>query len=243
MTGACQPSCASRATSASTATTPPSSAIRLARASTCGTPTPRCSRGGLRSAPPVAVNGFFCTLARAARDRADRALVAWWSERRCAARWGRLVRPDGYGRWRDADAEIDFFVEVDRATEPAWRLADKLDGYATLAAVTGVATRCCSGSRPPSARRPPVPRSPPPAPPRPCRSPPPAAGPATSTIPPVLSGSRLAAPEPAGRWQSSPGIPATRRPRRRHPPPRNPNRIPMIPARRRPRRPEPPARL
>jgi hypothetical protein len=140
MTGACQPSCASRATSASTATTPPSSPIRLARASTCGTPTPRCSRGGLRSAPPVAVNGFFCTLARAARDRADRALVAWWSERRCAARWGRLVRPDGYGRWRDADAEIDFFVEVDRATEPAWRLADKLDGYATLAAVTGVAT-------------------------------------------------------------------------------------------------------
>jgi Replication-relaxation len=88
----------------------------------------------------VAVNGFFCTLARAARDRADRALVAWWSERRCAARWGRLVRPDGYGRWRDADAEIDFFVEVDRATEPAWRLTDKLDGYATLAAVTGVAT-------------------------------------------------------------------------------------------------------
>jgi len=88
----------------------------------------------------VAVNGFFCALGRAARTRADRALVAWWSERRCAARWGRLVRPDGYGRWRDADAEVDFFVEVDRATEPAGRLAEKLDGYATLAAVTGVAT-------------------------------------------------------------------------------------------------------
>jgi hypothetical protein len=88
----------------------------------------------------VAVNGFFCALARTARTRPDRALVAWWSERRCAARWGRLVRPDGYGRWRDADAEVDFFVEVDRATEPAWRLVDKLDGYATLAAVTGVAT-------------------------------------------------------------------------------------------------------
>jgi Replication-relaxation len=88
----------------------------------------------------VAVNGFFCALARAARIRPDRALVAWWSERRCAARWGRLVRPDGYGRWRDAEGEVDFFVEVDRGTEPAWRLADKLDGYATLAAVTGVAT-------------------------------------------------------------------------------------------------------
>ncbi len=88
----------------------------------------------------LAANGFFCALARAARARPDRALVAWWSERRCRARWGGLVRPDGYGRWRDADAEVDFFVEVDRATEPARRLAGKLDGYATLTTVTGVAT-------------------------------------------------------------------------------------------------------
>ncbi len=88
----------------------------------------------------VAVNGFFCALARAARGRADRALVAWWSERRCAARWGRLVRPDGYGRWRDGQAEVDFFVEVDRGSEAPSRLAGKLEGYATLAAVTQVPT-------------------------------------------------------------------------------------------------------
>jgi len=85
----------------------------------------------------VAVTGSSARWAAPAGTRPDRALVAWRSERRCAARWGRLVRPDdGYGRWRDADAEVDFFVEVDRATEPAWRLADKLDGYATLATVT-----------------------------------------------------------------------------------------------------------
>jgi Replication-relaxation len=88
----------------------------------------------------VAVNGFFCSLARTARDQPDRALVAWWSERRCAARWGRLVRPDGYGRWRDGDAEVDFFVEVDRATEPPHRLAAKLTGYRNLVAATKIAT-------------------------------------------------------------------------------------------------------
>lgn len=88
----------------------------------------------------VAVNGFFSALARAARDRADRALATWWSERRCAARWGGLVRPDGYGRWRDADAEVDFFVEVDLATEPPRRLAAKLAGYHNLVAATQITT-------------------------------------------------------------------------------------------------------
>jgi hypothetical protein len=66
--------------------------------------------------------------------------VAWWSERRCAARWGRLIRPDGYGRWRDGDAEVDFFLEVDRATEPPHRLAAKLTGYRNLVAATKIAT-------------------------------------------------------------------------------------------------------
>jgi hypothetical protein len=88
----------------------------------------------------VAVNGFFCALARAARDRPDRALAQWWSERHCTARWGRLVRPDGYGRWRDGDAETDFFIEVDRATEPPGRLAAKLTGYHDLADATQIAT-------------------------------------------------------------------------------------------------------
>ncbi len=51
----------------------------------------------------VGVNGFFAALAADARGRPDAALVAWWPERRCAERWGQLVRPDGYGRWRHGD--------------------------------------------------------------------------------------------------------------------------------------------
>jgi hypothetical protein len=88
----------------------------------------------------VGVNGFFAALAGFARRRRDAALVAWWPERRCAERWGQLVRPDGYGRWRRGSAEVDFFVEYDRGTEDLGRLLGKLDGYAELAAVSGIAT-------------------------------------------------------------------------------------------------------
>jgi protein involved in plasmid replication-relaxation len=48
----------------------------------------------------LGVNSFFSALARAARGHPDAALEVWWSEQRCAAQWGRLVRSDGYGRWR-----------------------------------------------------------------------------------------------------------------------------------------------
>jgi Replication-relaxation len=88
----------------------------------------------------VGVNGFFAALAAHARRRRDAALLAWWPERRCAERWGQLVRPDGYGRWRQAGAEVDFFLEYDRGTEDLGRLLAKLDGYAELAAVSGIAT-------------------------------------------------------------------------------------------------------
>ena len=88
----------------------------------------------------IGVNGFFSALAAHARRRRDAALVAWWSERRCAERWGQLVRPDGYGRWRQAGAEVDFFLEYDRGTEDLGRLLGKLDGYAELAVVSRIAT-------------------------------------------------------------------------------------------------------
>jgi hypothetical protein len=88
----------------------------------------------------VGVNGFFCSLAASARRRADAALEVWWSERRCRATWGAIVRPDGFGCWREADAEIDFFLEYDNGTEPLARLTEKLAGYADLAAVTGLRT-------------------------------------------------------------------------------------------------------
>jgi hypothetical protein len=93
----------------------------------------------------VGVNGFFTTLAAAARHRrphaaSGAALVVWWSERRCAGHWGRLVRPDGYGRWREGDREVDFFLEYDCGTEPLGRLAAKLHAYRQLAEATQIAT-------------------------------------------------------------------------------------------------------
>ncbi len=95
-----------------------------------------------RLAHTVGVNGFFTALVAAARQhRAQGArLVAWWSERQCRDRWEPIVRPDGYGRWREHDAEVDFFLEYDRGTEPLDRLAAKLAGYQKLATVTQIPT-------------------------------------------------------------------------------------------------------
>jgi Replication-relaxation len=90
----------------------------------------------------VGVNGFFTALAAQARQRCRgrAALTVWWSERRCADRWGQIVRPDGYGRWREGDREVDFFLEYDRGTEPTYRLAAKLTGYQHLAEASNILT-------------------------------------------------------------------------------------------------------
>jgi len=91
-------------------------------------------------------NGFFTTLAAAARASGGHtALDCWWSERRCAAVWGDLARPDGYGRWREqspggAAFAVDFFLEFDNGTENLGRVVAKLAGYAGLAARTGIPT-------------------------------------------------------------------------------------------------------
>ena len=53
-----------------------------------------------RLAHTVGANGVFAALAAAARH-GDGELACWWSERRCAAAWGDLTRPDGYGLWRE----------------------------------------------------------------------------------------------------------------------------------------------
>src|SRR6266545_8056466 len=70
----------------------------------------------------------------------DAALITWWSERQCTQRWGQVVRPDAYGRWRDGGLEVDFFLEYDRGTEELGRLLGKLDAYAELAVVSEIAT-------------------------------------------------------------------------------------------------------
>jgi hypothetical protein len=88
----------------------------------------------------LGVNSFFSALARTARGHSDAALELWWSEQRCAAQWGRLVRPDGYGRWREHGIRVEFFLEYDRGSEPLARLAGKLPGYLALAQATGIRT-------------------------------------------------------------------------------------------------------
>jgi Replication-relaxation len=93
-----------------------------------------------RLAHLLGVNGFFCALAHAARQHPAAALEVWWSEQRCAARWGRLVHPDGYGRWREHQSRVDFFLEYDRGSEPLGRLAAKLPGYLQLAQASEIAT-------------------------------------------------------------------------------------------------------
>lgn len=94
---------------------------------------------GQRTTHTLGVNGFFCALHRAARERSDAAVVAWWSERRCAAEWGELVRPDAYGIWQEAGQRVEFFLEHDTGSEPLARVAGKLTGYHDLAEADGVA--------------------------------------------------------------------------------------------------------
>jgi len=93
-----------------------------------------------RLAHQVGVNGFFTALATRARRHPDTELLAWLSERACAERWGHVVRPDGYGHWRDPTGEVDFFLEYDTGTEPLERLLAKVDAYTELATATEIDT-------------------------------------------------------------------------------------------------------
>ncbi|MHB2023614.1 MAG: replication-relaxation family protein [Mycobacteriales bacterium] len=92
--------------------------------------------GSRQLAHRIGVNGFFTALLAETRHRQHAELRAWWPERRCAATWGEVVRPDSYGVWAEHSTEVAFFLEYDRGTEPHARLVGKLDDYATLAAAT-----------------------------------------------------------------------------------------------------------
>ena len=87
---------------------------------------------------------MFCALAAQGRRAGNAALTCWWSERRCAALWGDLARPDGYGQWTEhtpaGPAVTDFFLEYDTGSENLHRVAAKLTGYRNLAARTGITT-------------------------------------------------------------------------------------------------------
>ncbi|KPM52720.1 hypothetical protein E0F15_17880 [Frankia sp. B2] len=95
----------------------------------------------LRLAHTVAVNGFFTALiAHARQPTPPGTLTAWWSESRCLRSFGDIVRPDAYGRWTSARGEIEWFLELDWATEPLGRLALKISDYGRLAAATRIST-------------------------------------------------------------------------------------------------------
>lgn len=80
----------------------------------------------------VEASGFFTRLAEALR-RGPGSLLQWSGQRRCARRWGDLVRPDGHGRLALPTGTLDVWLEWDRATETHARLRDKLDRYEDLA--------------------------------------------------------------------------------------------------------------
>jgi protein involved in plasmid replication-relaxation len=95
----------------------------------------------LQLAHLVGCNGLFTSLVRRARQPgATGELTAWWSAARCGRHWGDIVTPDGYGRWREAGREIEWFTEFDFGTEQLSRLESKLVRYDQLAGTTGVVT-------------------------------------------------------------------------------------------------------
>jgi len=96
-----------------------------------------------RLAHLLGINGVFCSLAHWARGEPDAELAEWWSEWRCAAEWGEVVRPDGFGVLKRGDHAVEFLVEYDAGTETLGRLAAKLSGYAELVQATGWSPWVC----------------------------------------------------------------------------------------------------
>ena len=99
----------------------------------------------------VAVNSFFCALTGHARQHPDIELARWLSQRRCHTIWGTLVRPHGFGRWRDHDSVLEFFLHYtgqepmsQLIAEPYWvcwrlhRLEGKMEQWQRPAATAEV---------------------------------------------------------------------------------------------------------
>ena len=50
---------------------------------------------------------MFVGLIAHALSHPETAVTAWWSETRSVRAAGDIVRPDGFGKWRDGDREIE----------------------------------------------------------------------------------------------------------------------------------------
>jgi protein involved in plasmid replication-relaxation len=81
----------------------------------------------------IEASGFFTRLAQALRQTSGARLLEWSGQRRCARRWGDLVRPDGHAHLALPTGRLQIWLEWDRGTEPHARLRDKLDRYEELA--------------------------------------------------------------------------------------------------------------
>jgi hypothetical protein len=87
----------------------------------------------------LAANQFFINLLVHARQHPDTGLTRWWSERTTAAAFGRRIHPDGHGVWRDGPHSTGFHLELDRGSEPIWRLTERLASHRRLHAEGGPA--------------------------------------------------------------------------------------------------------
>jgi hypothetical protein len=77
-----------------------------------------------------AVARFFLALVERSLHHDGEGLYTWYGETRAAAGvGGGQLRPDGYGRYLLPDGELTFYLELDRGTEPARRVAGKLAAY------------------------------------------------------------------------------------------------------------------
>jgi Replication-relaxation len=72
---------------------------------------------------------FFLALIERSLARPGEGLYRWLGEQQAQQGTGASVRPDGYGRYLLPDGEVTFYLEADRATEPARRVKAKLYAY------------------------------------------------------------------------------------------------------------------
>lgn len=81
----------------------------------------------------LGVNELFVGLRHHARHHERCELLDWLAERSVAESVGKIVRPDGFGRWRQNDRTIGFFLEYDSGTEKLDTLIGKIEQYQELA--------------------------------------------------------------------------------------------------------------
>lgn len=82
----------------------------------------------------LGANGFFASIAAAARHLEGEGLYHWIGEAGCRREYrlrGARITPDGWGRYLTPEGDIVFLLEWDRATEFPKQLEAKVSGYVT----------------------------------------------------------------------------------------------------------------